>query len=79
MRNTPATLVAVAFLPVLMGVACSNSRGRPGPNSEVLAPREITDFHFLYAKNCSACHGPEGKDGAALSLGDPFAASSHPE
>jgi mono/diheme cytochrome c family protein len=53
-------------------VACSNSRGRPGPNSEVLAPREITDFHFLYAKNCAACHGPEGKDGAALSLGDPL-------
>ena len=72
MRNTPATLVAVAFIPALMGVACSNSRGRPGPNSEVLAPREITDFHFLYAKNCAACHGPEGKDGAALSLGDPL-------
>jgi len=71
-RNTPATLVAVAFLPVVLGVACSNSRGRPGPNSEVLAPREITDFHFLYAKNCAACHGPEGKDGAALSLGDPL-------
>ncbi len=72
MRNTAATLVAVAILPILMGVACSNSRGRPGPNSEVLPPREITDFHFLYAKNCAACHGPEGKDGAALSLGDPL-------
>ena len=71
-RNTRATLVAVAVLPVLMGVACSNSRGRPGPNSEVLPPREITDFHFLYAKNCAACHGPEGKDGAAVSLGDPL-------
>jgi len=71
-RNTAVTFVAVAVLPVLIGVACSNSRGRPGPNSEVLAPREITDFHFLYAKNCAACHGPEGKDGAALSLGDPL-------
>ena len=70
--NTRATLVAVAILPVLMGVACSNSRGRPGPNSEVLPPREITDFHFLYAKNCAACHGPEGKDGAAIPLGDPL-------
>jgi len=70
--KTPATLVAVAILAALMGVACSNSRGRPGPNSEVLPPREITDFHFLYAKNCAACHGPEGKDGAALSLGDPL-------
>ena len=70
--RTPATLVAVAILPVLMGVACSNSRGRPGSNSEVLPPREITDFHFLYAKNCAACHGPEGKDGAAIPLGDPL-------
>ena len=72
MRLTRATLITVAVLPVLMGVACSTSRGRPGPNSEVLPPREITDFHFLYAKNCAACHGPEGKDGAALSLGDPL-------
>jgi mono/diheme cytochrome c family protein len=55
-----------------MGVACSNSRGRPGPNSEVLPPREITDFNFLYAKNCAACHGREGKDGAAVPLGDPL-------
>jgi cytochrome c oxidase cbb3-type subunit III len=71
-KNTPATLVAVTILQVLLGVACSNSRGRPGPNAEVLPPREITDFHFLYAKNCAACHGPEGKDGAAISLGDPL-------
>jgi mono/diheme cytochrome c family protein len=70
--KTPATLVAVAILAALMGVACSDSRGRPGPNSEVLPPREITDFRFLYAKNCAACHGPEGKDGAAISLGDPL-------
>jgi cytochrome c oxidase cbb3-type subunit 3 len=70
--NTRATLVAVTILPVLMSVACSNSRGRPGQNSEVLPPREITDFRFLYAKNCAACHGPEGKDGAAISLGDPL-------
>jgi len=71
-RNSPAALVALAVLPGLMSVACSNSRGRPAPNSEVLPPHEITDFQFLYAKNCAACHGPEGKDGAALSLGDPL-------
>jgi mono/diheme cytochrome c family protein len=71
-RIAPAALVAVAVLPVLVGAACSNSRGRPRPNSEVLPPREITDFHFLYANNCAGCHGPEGKDGAALSLADPL-------
>ena len=68
--NTPAALVAIAM--VLMSVACSTSRGRPGPDSEVLPPREITDFGFLYAKNCSACHGPDGKNGATTSLGDPL-------
>jgi mono/diheme cytochrome c family protein len=70
--KTPAALVAAAILPVLMGVGCSTSRGRPGPDSEVLPPREITDFGVLYAKNCAACHGPDGKNGAATSLGDPL-------
>ena len=69
--KTRATLIAVAIIPVLMGIACSNSRGRPGPDSEVLPPREITDFRVLYEKNCTACHGPEGKDGAAIPLADP--------
>jgi cytochrome c oxidase cbb3-type subunit III len=72
MINTRATLIAVAILPVLMGVACSNSRGRPGPNSEILPPHEITNFNLLYASNCAACHGPDGKNGVAVSLGDPL-------
>jgi mono/diheme cytochrome c family protein len=29
------------------------------------------DFSFLYARNCSGCHGPDGKGGAAVPLGDP--------
>lgn len=68
----PAALAMVAMLPVLVGTACSTSRGRPGPDSVVLPPREITDFGFLYGKNCAACHGREGKDGAATSLADPL-------
>ena len=72
MTNTPATRAAVAILATLVGAACSNSRGRPGANSEVMPPRDVTDFRLLYEKNCSACHGPEGKDGAAISLGDPL-------
>ena len=70
--KTRVALIAAAIILVLTCVACSDSRGRPAPNSEVLPPREITDFHFLYAKNCAACHGPEGKNGAAISLGDPL-------
>jgi mono/diheme cytochrome c family protein len=29
------------------------------------------DFGLLYARNCSGCHGPNGKGGAAIGLGDP--------
>jgi mono/diheme cytochrome c family protein len=29
------------------------------------------DFDFLYARNCSGCHGANGKGGAAIGLGDP--------
>src|SRR5690349_5463908 len=72
MSGTRAALAGAGVLLTLLGVACSNSRGRPGPDSEVLPPKEITDFHLLYAKNCAACHGPDGKDGAAVSLGDPL-------
>jgi cytochrome c oxidase cbb3-type subunit 3 len=29
------------------------------------------DFSFLYGRNCSGCHGPNGQGGAAIGLGDP--------
>jgi mono/diheme cytochrome c family protein len=29
------------------------------------------DFSFLYARNCSGCHGSNGSGGAAIALGDP--------
>jgi mono/diheme cytochrome c family protein len=29
------------------------------------------DFNFLYATNCAGCHGPDGKGGVAIGLGDP--------
>jgi cytochrome c oxidase cbb3-type subunit III len=37
----------------------------------VIPPNKIMDFSFLYARNCSGCHGPNGKGGAAIGLGDP--------
>jgi cytochrome c oxidase cbb3-type subunit 3 len=52
-------------------VGCSDLPGRPGPNSIPVDPDKVTDFSQLYGRNCSGCHGVEGKGGAALSLGDP--------
>jgi len=40
-------------------------------DSAVIPPGKIMDFSFLYARNCSGCHGTDGKGGAAIGLGDP--------
>jgi len=50
---------------------CSSLPGRPAPGPEVIRPDDVLDFNTLYAQNCSACHGAEGKGGAALALADP--------
>jgi len=50
---------------------CESSPGRPGKDSETLAPDEILDFKILYAENCAGCHGTDGRGGAAIALGDP--------
>ena len=66
-------LVALALFGLLALVAtgCSSLPGHPAPGPEVPRPDEILDFNTLYAQNCSACHGAEGKGGAALALADP--------
>lgn len=51
---------------LLACTACS----RPPMASEV-SPGDITAFNILYGQNCAGCHGPGGKDGAAIALGDP--------
>jgi cytochrome c oxidase cbb3-type subunit 3 len=44
---------------------------RNSADSAVIPPNKIVDFNFLYARNCSGCHGADGKGGAAIGLGDP--------
>jgi cytochrome c oxidase cbb3-type subunit III len=68
----PHWLLALAeILAVLALLDCSRLPGRPGPGPEVVRPDEVLDFNTLYKQNCSACHGAEGKGGAAVSLADP--------
>ena len=45
--------------------------GRPQPESVEVRPEAVKDFAELYSHNCSGCHGPEGKGGAALALANP--------
>ncbi len=45
--------------------------GYPKPGPEVVRPDQVLDFPTLYKQNCAACHGADGKYGAAISLNNP--------
>src|SRR5271170_778725 len=39
---------------------------------EYTRPDQVMDFQALFNGNCVACHGAEGKNGAAQTLNDPI-------
>lgn len=57
--------LAAAFL----CAGCKDAPGRPGADAE--RPSQVLNFAVLYQQNCAACHGENGKDGAAISLANP--------
>jgi cytochrome c oxidase cbb3-type subunit 3 len=69
MRFYQLILGAVGLSAFLCG--CTNAPGRPGPGEMPVVPGKISDFNTLYEQNCSGCHGPEGKGGAAIALANP--------
>ena len=64
-------LSAFAVLPLVLLSACSIPSGQPQKELEVVAPNQVVDFGTLYAQNCSACHGAEGRGGASIALANP--------
>jgi cytochrome c oxidase cbb3-type subunit III len=64
-------LCMFAALSMMLLTACSAPPGRPSKDSEIPAPSEVSDFSILYKENCAACHGTEGRGGAAIALADP--------
>jgi len=53
-------------------LAVTTACGTRNPADEkVIPPNKILSFSVLYARNCSGCHGADGKGGAAIGLGDP--------
>ena len=61
-------LLAAAGLSVL---GCGHIPGRLGPGPQVARPEQVLDFAVLYKTNCSACHGENGANGAAIALANP--------
>jgi mono/diheme cytochrome c family protein len=64
-------LPAFAVLPLVLLSACGTPNGQPQKGSEPVAPNQVVDFGTLYAQNCAACHGVEGRGGASLALANP--------
>ncbi|MGA3048361.1 MAG: c-type cytochrome [Terracidiphilus sp.] len=62
---------ALMLSAVFMFLGCSRIPGRPGPGPEVVRPEEVLAFPALYQQNCAACHGENGRNGAAISLANP--------
>jgi cytochrome c oxidase cbb3-type subunit 3 len=60
-----ATLFAASMM---VTGACG---ARDPVDTQVMPPNNVMDFNLLYARNCAGCHGPDGKGGAAIALGDP--------
>jgi cytochrome c oxidase cbb3-type subunit 3 len=59
------------ILAALVVAGCNDLPGRPAKGPEVIRPDELLDFNTLFKQNCSGCHGPDGKGGAAIALDDP--------
>lgn len=64
------SLVAVSLL-TFATFGCNSAPGRPKAEPEVPRPDQIHDFATLYKENCAACHGENGRQGAAVSLANP--------
>jgi mono/diheme cytochrome c family protein len=64
-------LFAFAVISLVLLSACSTPNGQPQKGSEPVAPNQVVDFGTLYAQNCAACHGAEGRGGASIALANP--------
>jgi mono/diheme cytochrome c family protein len=69
LRSLTFGLVTCAI--ALAAAGCHGAPGKPGPDSEIRRPEQVTDFATLYGQNCAACHGVNGKGGAAIALNNP--------
>ena len=60
-----------AALAAIFFAGCGAPHGQPRSGPEVLAPNEVLEFGRLFSENCAACHGAEGRGGAAIALANP--------
>ena len=64
--NLRRLFLAITGLASLSLYGCASAPGRPAPDAIPVDPDEVSDFAALYGQNCTGCHGPDGKGGAAI-------------
>jgi len=62
--------LAVLCLTAMLAVASCDAPGRQVEAAPV-PPAGIADFHLLYSKNCSGCHGANGQGALTVGIGRP--------
>ena len=69
MNLRPLCISMVTCVAALLLAGCNGISGKP--EAEAKRPNQVLTFVVLYKQNCAACHGEDGKEGAAISLANP--------
>ena len=71
-RGSRLLRLGIAVIGLLCCFGCNRLPGKPTPADIALTPQQVSDFTVLYQKNCSGCHGENGRGNGALALNNPI-------
>ena len=55
----------------MLAIASCDAPGRRAAEAVPVRPSDVTDFHQLFSRNCSGCHGANGQGALTVGIGTP--------